>query len=657
MVGYTSEWRRSLDDPPAFWIDAASAVDWTVPPQRALDERDGGWTWYPDASLNMSVNCLDRHVDAGRGQAIALRYHSAMTGTRKDYTYRQLRDRAARFAGALRDLGVGRGDRVLLYLPMTPEAVIAMLACARLGAIHSVVFGGFAATELAVRISDARPSVIVTASGGLEPGRIVEYLPIIRKALDAVPGIVRSVVVRDRASVPGSASDLEGSTEGVGWFDWDALVAAATPALPVSVASSDPLYVLYTSGTTGSPKGIVRDTGGYAVALAWAMRNIYDIGPDDTMFTASDVGWVVGHSFIVYGPLLAGATTVLFEGKPVGTPDAGEFWRVVQDYGVKAMFTAPTALRAIRRVDPDLDEVPEGALRTLKTLFLAGERLDPETWHWANNGLGVPVVDHWWQTETGWPICANPVGREVLPAKAGSTAVPMPGYDVRILDSKGRDVTGTNAGASSPEGNIALRLPLPPGTLTGVWGSPDRFREAYLTAFPGFYATGDAGYIDEDGYVFVMGRTDDVINVAGHRLSTGSLEEVLTLHRAVAECAVIGVHDELKGQRAAGFVTLKAHEDIDHDRLEAELVALVREHIGPVAAFRDVTILERIPKTRSGKILRKTMRQIVDGEPYKIPATIEDPTVLDALAVAVRRVAEVDSRPLTGLGADRATRH
>ena len=636
MVDYHAQWRRSLDEPAAFWLEAAAAIDWTVPPQRAVAQEDARWKWFPDGALNMSANCLDRHVEAGRGEVAALRYRSAMTGTHKDYTYQELRDRVAEFAGALRELGVDRGDRVLLYLPMTPEAVIAMLACARLGAVHSVVFGGFAATELAVRIVDARPTVLVTASGGLEPGRVVEYLPIVRKALEAAPGIVRTVVVRDRAAVPGSAADFAGTIDGVSWCDWDEVVATARPVAPVPVVSTDPLYILHTSGTTGDPKGIVRDTGGYAVALAWAMRNIYDIGPGDTMFTASDVGWVVGHSFIVYGPLLAGATTVLYEGKPVGTPDAGEFWRTVRDCGVKAMFTAPTALRAIRRVDPDLEELPEGALASLQTLFLAGERLDTETWHWANEGLGVPIVDHWWQTETGWPICANPIGFEPLPAKAGSTAVPMPGYDVRILDGRGRDVTGTGPSGASPEGNIALRLPLPPGTLTGIWGRAERFREAYLDAFPGFYATGDAGHIDSDGYLFVMGRTDDVINVAGHRLSTGSLEEVLTLHHAVAECAVIGVHDALKGQRAAGFVTLKAHEHIDHDTLEAELVALVREHIGPVAAFRDVMILDRLPKTRSGKILRKTMRQIVDGEPFRTPATIEDPTVLDALVEAVR---------------------
>jgi propionyl-CoA synthetase len=631
---YADIWRASRDDREEFWTAAAGAVDWFTPPTRALrQDSPHEWTWFPGGELNLSVNALDRHVDAGRGDAVALRYDSAMTGTKKSYTYVELRDRVATFAGALRELGVGVGDRVLLYLPMTPEAVIAMLACARLGAIHSVVFGGFAATELAVRIEDARPTVLVTSSGGIEPGRTVEYLPIVRRALEVAPGIVREVVVRARESVAGRAADFEGTADAVRWHDWDDLVADAEPADPVAVASDHPLYVLYTSGTTGSPKGIVRDTGGYAVALAWAMRNIYDIGPGDTMFTASDVGWVVGHSFIVYGPLLAGATTVLYEGKPVGTPDAGAFWRIVAEYGVKAMFTAPTALRAIRRVDPDLEELAAYDISRLETLFLAGERLDPETWHWANEGLHAPIVDHWWQTETGWPICAVPRGLDPLTPKAGSTAVPMPGYDVRILDAKGRDVATPGV-----EGNLALRLPLPPGTLLGVWGSEERFRQGYLEAFPGYYATGDAGHIDEDGYVFVMGRTDDVINVAGHRLSTGSLEEVLTMHPAVAECAVIGVHDALKGQRAAGFVTLKAHERIDPEQLRVELVALVREHVGPVAAFRDVTVLDRLPKTRSGKILRKTMRQIVDEEPYKIPATIEDPAVLEALVEAVHGV-------------------
>lgn len=629
MSAYRPLWERSIADPAGFWGDAAAAIDWETAPTTILSDGDAP-QWFTDGTVNLSANALDRHVDAGRGENIALRYDSAMTGTQKAYTYAELRDRVAEFAGALRAIGIEQGDRVLLYLPMTPEAVIAMLACARIGAIHSVVFGGFAATELAVRIADARPKAIVTASGGLEPGRVVEYLPMVQRAVEQTAGIVEHVIVRHRAAVPGDAEALQAALPDVAVHDWDVLVEGAEAAAPVAVASTHPLYVLYTSGTTGSPKGIIRDTGGYGVALAWAMRHIYDIGPGDTMFTASDVGWVVGHSFIVYGPLLAGATTVLYEGKPVGTPDAGAFWRIVAEYGAKAMFTAPTALRAIRRVDPDLEELAGHDISGLQTLFLAGERLDPETWHWANEGLHAPIVDHWWQTETGWPICAVPRGVEHLEAKPGSTAVPMPGYDVRILDSKGREKTEPGA-----EGNIALRLPLPPGTLIGVWGDEKRYHDAYLKAFPGYYATGDAGHIDDDGYVFVMGRTDDVINVAGHRLSTGSLEEVLTMHHAVAECAVIGVRDELKGQRAAGFVTLKAHEDIPLDELEKELVALVREHIGPVAAFRDVVVVDRLPKTRSGKILRKTMRQIADGEPYTVPATIEDPTVLDALVAAV----------------------
>ena len=631
MATYQPMWERSIADPDAFWADAATAIDWVAAPSEIL-RRDGETArWFADGVVNISANALDRHVDAGRGEHIALRYDSAMTGTKKAYTYAELRDRVAEFAGALRSIGVEQGDRVLIYLPMTPEAVIAMLACARIGAIHSVVFGGFAATELAVRIDDARPKAIVTASGGLEPGRAVEYLPLVRRAVEQTKGIVEHIVVRHREAVPGDAAQLRAVLPDVAVHDWDELVEGVVPAEPVPVDSTHPLYVLYTSGTTGSPKGIVRDTGGYAVALSWAMSHIYDIGPGDTMFTASDVGWVVGHSFIVYGPLLAGATTILYEGKPVGTPDAGVFWRIVAEYGVKTMFTAPTALRAIRRVDPDLDELKGHDISCLQTLFLAGERLDPETWHWANEGLHAPIVDHWWQTETGWPICAVPRAVEHLESKPGSTAVPMPGYDVRIVDGKGREKTEPGA-----EGNIVLRLPLPPGTLVGVWGDPRRYHDAYLSAFPGYYATGDAGHIDEDGYVFVMGRTDDVINVAGHRLSTGSLEEVLTMHHAVAECAVIGVRDELKGQRAAGFVTLKAHEDVDLGQLERELVALVREHIGPVAAFRDVVVVDRLPKTRSGKILRKTMRQIVDGDTYVVPATIEDPTVLDALAAAIR---------------------
>ncbi|WP_120337913.1 AMP-binding protein [Cryobacterium soli] len=634
---YRAAWRRSIEQREEFWLDAARLVDWVDPPRAALTERSPtDYRWFAGGTLNTSYNALDRHVLAGRGDHTALIYDSAMTGTRARISYRDLLDRVARFAGVLRAAGVGRGDRVVVYLPMIPEAVVAMLACARIGAVHSVVFGGFAASELAVRIDDARPSVLVTASGGLEPGKAVEYLPLVRKALDQSAGSVHTVIVQNRQAIPGSAADYASGADSdtgpaVRWLDWAEAAAAATPAEPVTVAADDPLYILYTSGTTGNPKGIIRDNGGHAVALTWSMRNIYDIGPDDVFWAASDVGWVVGHSYIVYAPLLAGATTVIYEGKPIGTPDAGAFWRVVQDYRVTVLFTAPTAIRAIRRVDPELAELARYDVSSLTALFLAGERLDPETFHWANDGLHCPVVDHWWQTETGWAICANPRGIEELPTKPGSTAVPVPGYDIAILDSKGARIT-----KPGKDGNIAIRLPLPPGSLLGIWGGEDRFASAYLTAFPGFYATGDSGHIDADGYLYVMGRTDDVINVAGHRLSTGSLEEVLTRHPAIAECAVLGVHDPLKGQRAAGFVTLKAGWVVDHDLLSIELVNLVREHIGPVAAFRDVTVLERLPKTRSGKILRKTIRQIVDGEPYKVPPTIEDPATLDALVRAVR---------------------
>ena len=629
-MSYLETWTRSQSEPQQFWMDAAKGVTWAQPPTQSLEESDSSWSWFKTGSLNMCVNAVDRHVDEGRGQVDALHYHSTMTNTQRSYTYRELRDRVASFAGALVNLGVNTGDRVLIYMPMIPEAVIAMLACSRIGAVHVVVFGGFSATELRVRIDDVAPRVILTASGGFEPGRIVEYLPAIEQAVTSATLSVEHIVVLEREGIAANKASVDQLTSLSSVHDWNVIADAADPAAPVAVPSTHPLYILHTSGTTGTPKGVVRDTGGYAVALAWTMRNIYNIGVADTMFTASDIGWVVGHSFIVYGPLIAGGTTLLYEGKPVGTPDPGVFWRIAQQYGVKTMFTAPTALRSIRRVDPNLQYLNGVDLSQLETLFLAGERLDPETLHWAERSLGVPVVDHWWQTETGWPICAIPIGIEKLEARPGSSAVPMPGYDVRILDSQGRDVTSTGE-----EGNIALRLPLPPGTLTGIWGNPERLRQSYLDAFPGWYATGDGGYVDADGYVFIMGRTDDVINVAGHRLSTGVLEEALARHPAVAECAVIGIADELKGQRAAGFVTLKAGEDIDPAQLRDDLIALVRQHIGPVAAFRDVTVVDRLPKTRSGKILRKTMRAIVDGQDYTMPATIEDPSVLDDIARAV----------------------
>ena len=625
LGSYRQAYESSVEDSAQFWLEASKGIDWVTPPTDALDETQAPvYRWFPNAELNTCYNAVDRHVANGRANQVAIIYDSAMTGTKHSYTYGELLMRVRQFAGALRAQGVEKGDRVLIYLPMIPHAIIAMLACARIGAVHSVVFGGFAAGELAVRIDDASPKVIVTASGGFEPGRSVEYLPIVAEALKLSKGSVKSVIVKERPSIEAQRSQFDG-TDGVAWLDWDEVEANANPADCVTVSATDPLYVLYTSGTTGMPKGIVRDNGGHAVALNWSMKNIYNISAGDVMWAASDVGWVVGHSYIVYAPLFAGATTVIYEGKPIGTPDAGAFWRVVQEHKVKVLFTAPTAIRAIRRTDPELELLQKYDVTSLETLFLAGERLDTETYHWANDGLHCPVVDHWWQTETGWPITSNPRGIETLEVKPGSSTVPVPGYKVEVVDSKGRPV------AANEEGNIVIRLPMPPGTLAGLWGRPDGYEKSYLSAFEGFYTTGDSGFLDEDGYVFVMGRTDDVINVAGHRLSTGQLEEALAHHPAVAECAVIGVKDELKGQRAAGFVTLKAGITDDHKQICDELVKLVRDKVGPVAAFRDVAVLARLPKTRSGKILRKTMRQIVDGEPVKVPPTIEDPTVLDDL--------------------------
>ncbi|KAA9104756.1 acetate--CoA ligase [Microbacterium rhizomatis] len=629
ITRYRADWQRSHHDRDAFWLRAATDIHWSAPPQRAIDDRGSTWTWFPDARLNVSFNAVDRHVLAGRGEDPALIFDSAMTRESRTITYRELLESVSRFAGALRAHGVNAGDRVVVYMPMIPEAVVAMLACARIGAVHSVVFGGFAGAELAARIRDAGATTVVTASGGLEPGKVVDYIPILQEALDLSGGDVRTVIVKDRAGFPTALPSSTGA--GARWVDWDNAQEDAQPVGVVQVASQHPLYVLYTSGTTGNPKGIVRDSGGYAVALTWSMRNIYGIGPGDVFWAASDVGWVVGHSYIVYGPLLAGATSVMYEGKPVGTPDAGAFWRVIAENKVSVLFTAPTAIRAIHRVDPELDLLEQYDTTSLRALFLAGERLDPETYHWIGEGLQVPVVDHWWQTETGWAIAANPLGFGAVPPKAGSSSMPMVGYDVLILDSKGRPVP------TGKEGNIVIRLPLPPGSTNEVWGDRRRFEDAYLSAFPGFYATGDSGYLDSDGYLFVMGRTDDVINVAGHRLSTGALEEVIALHQDVAECAVVGIRDALKGQRAMAFVTLKVGVATPEQQLHTQLVELVRTRIGPVAAFRDVLVLDRLPKTRSGKILRRTMRQIIDGEPFKTPATIEDVTVLDAI-IASRSV-------------------
>ena len=623
MGTYESVFRASVEDPEAFWLDAAKAIDWQTAPTKALDARPPFYSWFPDGELNICANALDRHVEAGNGDRAALIYDSPVTGTQRTYTYAQLLDEVARFAGVLAGLGVGRGDRVVVYMPMVPEAAIAMLACARLGAVHSVVFGGFAPRELAIRIDDAAPKVIVSASCGIEGKRVLPYKPLLDEAIELAEHTPdkRVILQRPQATAEMGPDDV----------DWAQATASAEPAAPVTVAATDPLYILYTSGTTAKPKGVLRDTGGYAVAMAWTMANLYDIGPGETMFTASDVGWVVGHSYIVYAPLIVGATTIIYEGKPVGTPDAGQFWRVIAEHGAKCMFTAPTAFRAIKKEDPKGALLGQYDLSHMRYLFLAGERLDPETYHWASDLLGIPVIDHWWQTETGWAICANPAGLELLPIKPGSPTKPMPGWDVRIVDSSGRPMPPGEDGA------IVIKLPLPPGALPTLWNDDDRYVRSYLTAFDGFYLTGDGGHIDEDGYVYVMGRTDDVINVAGHRLSTGGMEEALASHPAVAECAVIGVADTFKGQVPRGFVVLKAGVDRPEEELRAELVAIVRERIGAVASLREVAVVKGLPKTRSGKILRKTMRGIADGLDEPVPSTIDDVGVLDALRPVLRK--------------------
>lgn len=627
---YRQAFNQAATDPAAFWLTAARDVQWDKTPTQAIDDSKAPlYNWFPDGKLNLSANALDRHVAAGRGDQAALIYDSAMLNSKTEYSYSELLREVEIFAGVLRDRGVKTGDRVLIYLPMIPQAVISMLACARLGAVHSVVFGGFAPKELAARITDCGPVAIVTASGGIEPSRHIEYLPAVAEALALAEKSVRDVIVSHRDGFEHSPSEYQDASE-VNWLDWDELAKVAQPAAPVSLDSTHPLYVLYTSGTTGSPKGVVRDTGGYTTALQFSMNAIYDVHPGDVMFTASDVGWVVGHSYIVYAPLIAGATSVLYEGKPIGTPDAGVFGRIIEDHKVTTMFTAPTALRAVRKADPSGALIAAHDLSSLRALFVAGERLDPDTYHFAVDLLGIPVVDNWWQTETGWPIASNPLGLEELTAKAGSPTTPVPGFNVEIRDALGAQV------AAGDEGNIVIKLPLPPGALTTLWGNDQRFIDTYLTQIEGFYLTGDSGFLDEDGYLFVMGRTDDVINVSGHRLSTGAMEQVLASHPAVAECAVIGINDALKGQRASGYVVLKSGVDTDEETLKKEIVALVRQHIGPVADFREVTVVAGLPKTRSGKILRKTMRQIADGKEYTVPSTIEDPAVLDDLANYLR---------------------
>ncbi len=587
----------SVDNPAFYWRRRMNLIDWYEEPKKVLTEMpDGSVRWYAGGKLNTSYLALDYHVDHGRGRQVALYFDSAATHTKRRYTYRELRDEVAMFAGVLKERGVQKGDRVIIYMPMIPEAAIAMLACARLGAIHSVVFGGFAPHELAVRVDDAKPKCLITASCGIEFKNIINYKPLVDEALEEAEFPPESVIVFPR---PHAQAHMEEGRD----YDWHELMHKATPADPVPVSSEDPLYILYTSGTTGKPKGVVRDNGGHAVALKYSMKTVYNINPGEVFWAASDVGWVVGHSYIVYGPLIHGCTTVLFEGKPVRTPDAGTFWRVISDYKVSAFFTAPTAFRAIKKEDPDAHLRYQYDISSLRTLYLAGERLDPPTFDWLSQILDVPIVDHWWQTETGWPIVANPMGLEPHRVKKGSASFPVPGYKVEIIDEDARPVP------RGEMGNIVVKLPLPPGCLPSLWHNDEGFRESYLARFPGYYDTSDGGYIDEDGYVFIMGRTDDVINVAGHRLSTGEMEELIGGHEAVAECAVVGVDDQLKGQLPIGLVVLKDGVETDHAVLEKELIALIRREVGAVASFKKAMVVARLPKTRSGKILRKTIRR------------------------------------------------
>ncbi|HEY1301608.1 MAG TPA: propionyl-CoA synthetase [Stellaceae bacterium] len=627
MAGYAETYRRAIERPEEFWAEAAAAIDWERRWDRVLDDsRPPFYRWFAGARLNTCWNALDRHVMAGRGARTALIWDSPVTGQVAHFTYRELRDEVARLAGVLAGLGVAKGDRVLVYMPMVPQAAMAMLACARIGAVHSVVFGGFAAHELATRIDDAKPKVVLSASCGIEGERIIPYKPLLDAAIAEAKSKPEHCVVLQRPMC--RAEPVPGRDR-----DWEELVAAAQPADCVPVMATDPLYILYTSGTTGIPKGVVRDNGGHAVALHWSMRNIYGVAPDEVFWTASDVGWVVGHSYIVYAPLLLGCTTVMYEGKPVGTPDAGAFWRVIEQHGVRVFFTAPTAFRAIKREDPEGRLIHARDLGSLRALFLAGERADPPTVEWAEEQLRIPVIDHWWQTETGWPIGANCLGIERLPVKHGSCTRAVPGWDVRVLDAEAEG-QARELGAGEI-GALAVKLPLPPGALPSLWQADDKFVAAYLSAFPGYYQTADAGFIDKDGYINVMTRTDDIINVAGHRLSTGGIEEVLAAHPDVAECAVIGVADQLKGQVPLGLLVLKAGAGRGPTEIEREAVALVRERIGPVASFRRALVVPGLPKTRSGKILRGTMRKMADGEAYAMPATIDDPAALGVIARAL----------------------
>ncbi|MCI4677876.1 propionyl-CoA synthetase [Rhodoblastus acidophilus] len=625
---YQEVYQSWIKDPSAFWAEAAKAIDWIKPPQKIFDPDMGVYgRWFPDGTLNTCYNAVDRHVKNGRAEQAALIYDSPVTGMKRTFTFAQLLAEVNAVAAVLKDFGVVKGDRVLLYMPMIPEAVIGVLACARIGAIHSVVFGGFAAKELATRINDSQPKVIITASCGIEPNRVVKYKPLLDEAIELAAVKPEKVLLLQR---PQEKAEMIGGRD----FDWGDMVVPALAegrtVKPEEMAATDPLYILYTSGTTGVPKGVVRDNGGHAVALCWTMKNLYGIEPGEVFWAASDVGWVVGHSYILYGQLLYGATTVVYEGKPVGTPDAGAFWRMIEEYKIAALFTAPTAFRAVRKEDPNAEHVKKYDLTSLRTLFLAGERADPDTVAWAEKILGVPVIDHWWQTETGWAIAGNPIGLGALPVKHGSPTVAMPGYDVQIVDE------GCHQVPAGKMGSIVVKLPLPPGCLPTLWKQDERMKESYLTEFPGYYKTADAGFIDEDNYLYIMGRTDDIINVAGHRLSTGGMEEVLASHPDVAECAVIGVKDELKGEQPCGFVVLKSGVTRSPIEIEKDLVKLVRDKIGPVAAFKIAITVNRLPKTRSGKILRGTMKKIADHDPWTMPATIDDPAIMDEIMAALQ---------------------
>ncbi len=623
-MGYADVYAAWKADPEKFWMEQARTIDWDAAPSKALNDTNAPlYEWFTDAKVNTCYNAIDRHVANGRAEQAAIIYDSPVTDTKETITYAELKDRVASLAGALKAKGVTKGDRVIIYMPMIPQALEAMLACARLGAIHSVVFGGFAANELAVRIDDATPKAIIAGSCGIEPGRIVEYKPLLDGAIELATHKPDFCVIYQRPQK--EAALIEGRD-----YDWNAVQEGVTPADCVPVEGDHPAYILYTSGTTGAPKGVVRPTAGHLVALNWTMKAIYNVDPGDVFWAASDVGWVVGHSYICYGPLIHGNTTVVFEGKPVGTPDASTFWRVISEHNVRSFFTAPTAFRAIKRDDPKGELIKNFDISHLRALYLAGERADPDTIEWAQRVMNVPVYDHWWQTETGWTIAGNPAGIEALTVKIGSPTVAMPGYDVQILDEAGHPMKPGELGA------IAVKLPLPPGTLPTLWNAEERFKKSYLNTFPGYYETGDAGMIDEDGYLYIMARTDDVINVAGHRLSTGQMEEVIAGHPDVAECAVIGVTDELKGQLPMGFVCLNKGCDRDNAEIGKEVVKRVRDTIGPVAAFKLVTVVDRLPKTRSGKILRATMVKIADGEDFKMPATIDDPAILDEIKQALK---------------------